>query len=206
MPAARSIPTLMAIRRGGKRPELEAWLDALAENAVAEGVDAVQIRDKSAPDRDLYELARLARARLPLEIAVLVNRRPDIALAAGCDGVHLPADGLPTREVRRAFGEALLIGRSTHSRTEVEHARRDGADYVLFGPVYATPEKLRYGPPQGLDGLRRACELAIPVLAVGGIDRDRLAEVLEAGAQGAAAIRLFERARALEPPVGVHHG
>lgn len=169
-------------------------LGSLAERIErwsAAGVNAVQVRDKSATDRELYESCVAARSTLPPEIAVLVNRRPDIAVAAGAQGVHLPANGLPTARVRAAFGDRLVIGRSTHSLDEVREAEEAGADYVLFGPVYSTPEKRRYGPPQGLEQLGRAARGSIPVLAVGGIDAGRIPEVACAGASGAAGIRLF---------------
>ena len=113
----------------------------------------------------------------------------DVALAAGADGVHLPASGLPIAPLRRRWGDALLIGRSTHHPDEVAAAGRDGADYALFGPVFPTPGKEAYGPPPGLDGLRRAAAAGLPVIAVGGLTPDRLAAVAAAGAAGAAAIR-----------------
>lgn len=177
----------MAIRDLQRALDWEAWTASLTGSKV----DAVQLRDKSASDRDLHEAALGLRMALPSEVLLIVNRRPDIALAAGADGVHLPGNGLPTRHVRRAFGDDLLIGRSTHSPDEVRRAAREGADYVLFGPVYETPAKLRFGPPQGLDKLREAVEIGLPVLAVGGITVERLDEVRVAGAHGAAAIRLF---------------
>lgn len=166
---------------------LEPWLRRLA----AAGVGAVQLREKDLDDADLYALALRARARLPPPIALLINGRPDIALAAGADGVHLPAAGLPAAAVRRRWGERLLIGVSTHGIAEVEAARRAGADYVTFGPVYPTPFKAAYGPPAGLDALRRAAAVGIPVLALGGVTPGRLPELAAAGAAGAAGIRCF---------------
>ncbi len=198
----RAIPRLMAIRNPGSLLALETWLADLARSAAAIGVDAVQIRDREATDREVYEQCVAARTALPPSIALLVNRRPDLALASGAHGVQLPAAGLPVADVRRAFGEKMLIGCSTHSIEEVADARAAGADFVLFGPVYATPAKLRFGPPQGLDALRSAVEVGIPVLAVGGIDPQRLFQVAEAGARGAAAIRLFEDPAALARVAG----
>ena len=161
------------------------WLGRLAD------IGALQIREKSLDDRAVLELAREARAALPNAV-ILVNGRLDIALAAGADGAHLPADGVPIDALRRRFGPGVLLGRSTHTFEEVEAALREGADYVTFGPVYPTPSKERYGPPRGLDELARASRLPIPVYALGGVTLSRFGEVAAAGAAGVAGIRLFQ--------------
>ncbi len=163
------------------------WLGRLA----AAGVGAVQIREKDLDDRAILELARQARAVLP---TVLVNGRLDLALAAGADGAHLPADGVPAAALRRRFGTGVLLGVSTHSVEEVERALRDGADYVTFGPVWPTPSKERYGPPLGLAELARAARVGIPVYALGGVMLSRFGEAAAAGAAGVAGIRLFQGA------------
>jgi thiamine-phosphate pyrophosphorylase len=165
-----------------------AWFEALA----AAGVDALQLREKRLDDLSLCRLARRARAALPLPAVLLVNGRADLALAAGADGVHLPADGIPAGAVRARFGSGLLIGVSTHRLEEVERARRDGADYVVFGPVYPTPAKAGCGTPAGLPALARAAALGIPVYALGGVTLERFGEVAAAGAAGVAGIRLFQ--------------
>lgn len=172
----------------GGEEALPAWLCGLA----AAGVDAVQLREKDLADRALYGLARQARALLPPPLCLLVNGRLDLALAAGADGAHLPADGVPLAALRARFGPGVLLGRSTHRLEEVAEARRDGADYVTFGPVYPTPGKERHGPPPGLAGLRRAAALGIPVYALGGVTIERLGDVAAAGAAGAAGIRIFQ--------------
>jgi thiamine-phosphate pyrophosphorylase len=186
----------LAISDRGRLPEvpggdLAAWLGRLAQ-AVPPEILAVQIREKDLDDRALYGLARLARSALPPATRLLVNGRLDIALAAGADGAHLPADGPPVAALRARFGPGVLLGVSTHHVDEVERAHRDGADYVTFGPVYATPGKARYGPPAGLDAMRRAAALGIPVFALGGVTLERLGEVASAGAAGVAGIRLFQ--------------
>ena len=161
------------------------WLGRLS----AAGVGAVQIREKDLDDRSVLELARQALAVLP---TVLVNGRLDLALAAGADGAHLPADGVPVAALRRRFGQGVLLGVSTHSVDEVERALRDGADYVTFGPVWPTPSKERYGPPLGLGELARAARVGIPVYALGGVMLSRFGEAAAAGAAGVAGIRLFQ--------------
>jgi thiamine-phosphate pyrophosphorylase len=176
---------------GAPHGDLAAWLGLLAQ-AVPPEILAVQIREKDLDDRALYDLARLARSTLPASTRLLLNGRLDIALAAGADGAHLPADGPPAAALRARFGPGVLLGVSTHSLEEVERAHRDGADYVTFGPVYATPGKARFGPPAGLDALRRAAAVGIPVFALGGVTLERLGEIASAGAAGVAGIRLFQ--------------
>ena len=163
----------------------EDWLRALG----AAGIGAVQIREKDLEDRALYELTVRARMALPSSVRLLVNGRADVALTAGADGVHLPADGVPVAPLRRRLGGALLIGRSTHRLDEVERARDEGADYVTFGPFYATPGK---GPPVSLQELGRAAACGIPVYALGGVTLEAFGELAGAGAAGIAAIRLFQ--------------
>ena len=180
---------LIAITDRGRLPAADfgAWLGALA----AAGVGAVQLREKDLAAEALLETAVDARRRLGEAAALLINGRADVALAAAADGVHLPAAGVPVAALRRRFGDALVIGRSTHSVEEVEAAARDGADYVTFGPVYATPSKARYGEPPGPAELRRAAAVGLPVYALGGVTIDRLPEVAAAGARGAAGISVF---------------
>lgn len=188
------VPRLLAISDPGERGgrPLKAWLEALAGS----GVDGVEVREKRLGDRELYELACDARRAWPGWL--VVNGRLDVALAAGASGVHLPSDGVPIAPLRRRFGPAPVIGRSTHHPDEVAAARAEGADYVTFGPVFPTPSKARYGRPPGLDGLRRAVAQGLPVVALGGIGPDQLAAVAAAGAAGAAGIRAFHDPRQLE--------
>jgi thiamine-phosphate pyrophosphorylase len=188
------VPRLLAVSDAGERRgrPLEDWLRRL----VAAGVDGVQVREKALADRELYELLRAARRAWPGWL--IVNGRLDVALAAGADGVHLPADGVPVAALRRRFGDRVVIGRSTHRPEEVTEAREAGADYVTFGPVFPTPAKARYGRPPGLEGLARAAARGLPVIALGGIGPGELAGVAAAGAAGAAGIRSFHEPRSLE--------
>ena len=139
-----------------------------------------------------------SRAR-PIHARILVNDRLDIALAADAGGVHLGEQSLPPEEALRLLQslapEDFLIGASCHSPQAAKEAERGGADYLFFGPVFATPAKAGYGAPQGLDRLGEVCRaVTLPVLAIGGITAENAAACLSAGASGIAAIRLFQHA------------
>lgn len=166
----------------------DSWLASMAEARVP----ALLVREKDLADGELLRLLIAARERLRPPTLLMVSGRPDLALAAGLDGVHLPSAGLPIAALRWRWGRGLLVGRSTHSPAEVEAAAREGADYVTFGPVYPTPSKAAFGPPVGLAALERACGHGIPVLALGGVTLHRLPEIAGAGARGFAAIRAFQ--------------
>lgn len=160
--------------------------------AVAAKVDLIQIREKQLTDRAVYELSMAAhRLTQNSNTRLLVNDRSDIARAAGADGVHLTARSLRPNVIREMFGKEFLIGSSTHSLEEVVRARDEGADFVVFGPVYETESKRGYGPPVGLEQLRLATTTELPVLALGGIRIENAADCFAAGASGIAAITLL---------------
>ncbi len=167
--------------------------------AVGAGVEGVQVREKGWDARPLLDFTRqVMEIAAPEGAKVVVNGRLDVALAAGAHGVHLGGGALHP-EAARELADRLdrgdfLVGVSTHSRAEVARASAGTADYVLFGPVFATPSKAAYGDPQGLEELGRICEDGwLPVLAVGGITPENTPEVLGAGAAGTACIRaLFD--------------
>ena len=158
--------------------------------AVEEGVSLIQIREKQLPARLLYELARDAAAITSgRSVKLLINDRADIAVAAGANSVHLPANSLPVRIVRQNFPDKFIV--VCFKRTALEEilsAKADGADYGLFAPVFSTPGK---GEPKGLDELKHVCVEAgsFPVIALGGIDDANFESVLAVGAAGFAAIR-----------------
>ena len=156
--------------------------------ALDGGVRAVQLREKDLEGRELYELAEQLRAlTLRYQARLLISDRIDIALATEADGVHLGQSSFPVVEARQLLGPDKLIGVSTHSRHEI--AASEGADFIIFGPVYYTPSKAAYGEPQGLHRLREAVQQStVPVFAIGGIKAERVAEVLETGAHGIAVI------------------
>jgi thiamine-phosphate pyrophosphorylase len=153
------------------------------------GVDWVQIRDKELPARELIAVVRRATVRVP---TVLVNTRVDVAIAAGAAGAHLPAGSIAPAEWRAITPAGFMMGVSCHTLDEVAQAEREGADYVVFGPVFAPLSKLSDLAPRGLEELRRVSRsVRIPVLALGGVTNKNAPSCLEAGAAGIAGITLF---------------
>jgi thiamine-phosphate pyrophosphorylase len=169
--------------------------ERIAEN-LARGVEMIQIREKDLPARALAEFVRRAlQIPNPYGTRILVNERTDIALATGAHGVHLPADSIPPGRIRKVVPAHFLIGVSTHSLEEAESAEQSGADFVVFGPVYAPLSKTENLPPRGLDELARVCaRVQIPVFALGGITVENAPLCEQAGASGIAGITLFQQA------------
>jgi thiamine-phosphate pyrophosphorylase len=160
------------------------------EAALAAGIRMVQLREKDLSARELFALAQqLRQVSRRYGARLLINDRIDVALAVEADGVHLGGHSLPVAVARQLLGPQRLLCVSTHHPEEIKTAAAAGADFVTFGPVYATPSKAAYGPPQGLERLRAACaDSKLPVFALGGINAERLPEVLSAGATGIACI------------------
>jgi thiamine-phosphate pyrophosphorylase len=179
----------------------KAWFVEKIAVIAAAGVDWVQIREKDLSARELAALTRGAIARRA-KARIIVNDRLDVALVEGAGGVHLGEAGLPVSAVaswrkRTAFGAIgdFLMGASCHSLEAAKAAVRDGADYVFFGPVFATPSKLKFGQPQGVKMLAAVCAaVAVPAIAIGGVTLENAGECISAGAAGVAAIRLFQDA------------
>ncbi|HEY2906663.1 MAG TPA: thiamine phosphate synthase [Vicinamibacterales bacterium] len=159
--------------------------------AAAAGIDLVQVRER---DLEAAELAGLVTRAVMLTrgttTRIVVNDRLDVALACGADGVHLPADSLPTSAARSLAPPGFLVGRSIHS---VEEAASAGAvDYLIAGTVFRTASKPHAERLLGLDGLRSIVAASrAPVLAIGGVTMDRLGDIAATGAAGVAAISLF---------------
>ena len=165
---------------------------ASALEGLPPGLVAVQLRARGATGRDLLEAARALRQVVSQAgQLLLVNDRIDVALAAGADGVHLPSAGVPPRDARVLVGKGRLLAVSCHSAADVLRAREGGADFATFGPVFDTPSKRGYGPPVGLERLREACGLGLPLVGLGGVDASNAAAVSAAGAFGVAAIRAW---------------
>ena len=185
-------PLTYLITRGELTPEnfeeQKGGVFATLRASVAAGISMIQIREKNVTARQLLELTREAFSIVGgSQTRLLVNGRPDVAAAAGAHGVHLPENGLPVAAVRRTFPSPFLLGASVHGLEAARSARADGADFVVFGPVFDSGEKRT----KGIDELRSVCaEMGeFPVIAVGGMDENNRDEVLRTGAAGYAAIR-----------------
>jgi thiamine-phosphate pyrophosphorylase len=165
------------------------------------GLNWIQIREKDLNALELTELVRYAVAETKdCKVRIIVNDRFDVALAAGAGGVHLGEASIPVKEVaswRHSAGIAdFLIGASCHSAESAVDAERNGADYIFFGPVFATPSKASFGSPQGIERLRQVCgAVQIPVVAIGGIIAETAPACIAAGGAGIAAIRMFQESR-----------
>ena len=172
------------LKRIGKARFLGAGAEALQG-----GVRALQIREKDLNPNDLLALALEVKSITGRYHAKLfINDRADIAVMAGADGVHLTETSIQAREVKNSFPD-LIVGVSTHSIEGARRAETQGADFITFSPIYETPSKANYGPPQGRDLLRQATQaVRLPVLALGGITLHRVPECLEQGAFGVAVI------------------
>jgi thiamine-phosphate pyrophosphorylase len=181
-----------------------AQLLAMIRRAIDAGVDWIQVREKDLSGRELLHLVQEAvAAACGTRTKILVNDRLDVAIAARAAGVHLGTESLPVRAVA-AWRDShttestsnFLIGASCHSLEQAQSAEQDGADYIIFGPVFETPSKASFGPPQGIERLHKVCgHIKIPVLAIGGVNPANASECILAGAAGIAAIRMFQEAR-----------
>jgi thiamine-phosphate pyrophosphorylase len=183
-------------------------LEKIAEAARC-GVDYIQLREKDLPALELESLAvdalgvlRIA-AKSPTKMSgqrtgtrLLVNSRTDVAIACGAAGVHLRADDILASEVRSIWNRggrvsSPTVGVSCHSGEEVRRAAAEGADFVVFAPVFGKSD-IAGANPAGLNALEQACREKIPVLALGGVALENASACMEAGAAGIAGIRLFQ--------------
>jgi thiamine-phosphate pyrophosphorylase len=162
---------------------------AQAAAAIGGGAGAIQVRMKDAPAGTVLEAARGVVALAAGRALVLVNDRADLALLSGADGVHLGDDDLPVAEARRLMGPDLLVGRTARTLEEARAALDAGADHVGYGPVFASRTKHLSVAPRGVEGVRAvAAGLGAPVVAIGGIGLETIADVARAGAACAAVI------------------
>ena len=168
----------------------DALKDSFLEAALRGGVEIVQLRMKGAEDEEVLSAARRFRYQTTRYGALLViNDRPDLAVAADADGAHVGQDDIPVVDARRILGADRLLGVSTHSPDQIDTATRADVDYIGVGPVNETPTKPGR-PAVGLELVRyAAARTAIPFFAIGGISPDNVAAVRDAGAQRVAVVR-----------------
>jgi thiamine-phosphate pyrophosphorylase len=162
----------------------------LAEMAIAGGADTIQFREKKRSTKELVAIAeslrRVCRAR---NVPLIINDRVDIALAVDADGVHLGQRDLPVAVARKLLGPEKIIGGTAATLDEAIAVQNEGADYLGFGHIYSTTSKQKHGAPKGPAALAEICgALAIPVIAIGGIDQENFLSVFDAGAWGIAVI------------------
>ncbi|MGC2831187.1 MAG: thiamine phosphate synthase [Candidatus Acidiferrum sp.] len=211
-PAIKPILCYVTDRRGLHGASTKESIDPLLERIeaiAAAGVDWIQLREKDVSGRAAASLTREALRRVSKLASlaqpvprILVNDRLDVALAEKAGGVHLGENSLPVVEAKRlvlavqapeSLASDFLVGVSCHSLEAAQSAASAGADYIFFGPIFATLSKAAYGAPQGLLRLAKVCSsLAIPVLAIGGITLANVSSCFSAGASGIAAIRMFQ--------------
>ena len=165
-------------------------LVSVVGDCLAAGLPAVQVREKDLGAAELAVLCRRIRGLTQDTRALLiVNDRVDVALAVGADGVQRTSTSLTVEDIRAIADKRLRVGASVHSLPDALQAELEGADWLVFGPVYDTPSKRMYGPPQGLDKLARvAAAVRLPVVAIGGITPARVRDVRAAGARGVAVV------------------
>jgi thiamine-phosphate pyrophosphorylase len=169
------------------RPEVP--LDRKVRWFLDGGARVVQVRMKRASARELFEAARGAVQLCRGRARVVVNDRPDVALAAGADGVHVGDEDLPVALVRRIVGPERLVGATVRTLESARQAAADGADYVGYGPVFATSTKQVPAELRGLDGLSAVARGSpIPVVAIAGLTVENAAEAARAGAAAAAVV------------------
>jgi thiamine-phosphate pyrophosphorylase len=187
---------------------LEPLLDKV-ELVASAGVDWIQLREKDLSGKQIASLTREALRRVSRQAShtrpptrILVNDRLDVAIAEQAGGVHLGENSLPADQAKHLLlaspaaqsgSQGFLVGVSCHSLEAAKSAAFAGADYIFFGPIFATPSKAAFGAPQGIERLAEVCtSVTIPVLAIGGITLENAPACLSAGASGIAAIRLFQ--------------
>lgn len=181
---------------------LDASLLTIPETDCAQrladvGVRLLQYRNKSASAGDLLESAKhLSAKMIPRGVAFVVNDRADVADLSGASGVHLGQEDLSVEEARAVMGEDALVGVSTHNREQFQQAAASSADYIAVGPIFSTATKANPDPVVGTELLRQLRPLSgKPIVAIGGITRERAAEVIRAGADAVAVISDILRAR-----------
>ena len=162
----------------------------IAQRAIAGGADVIQLRDKVCGCRELIRIGRILREITKKSGTLfIINDRLDVALACGADGVHLGQDDICAVVARQLSPPGFIIGISVGTVAEAVRAEQDGADYIALSPVFSTTSKYNAGPGHGLEVLRQIRRnVSLPIIAIGGINRDNVREVITAGANSVAVI------------------
>lgn len=159
------------------------------------GVGVLQLRMKDAPAALMLAVLDEVRLHRPPGTLLIVNDRLDVALAGGADGIHLGQDDLPLAAARRLCPPGFVIGVSTHNEAQAAAAIAQGADYIGFGPIFATASKRNPDPIVGVERLRAVCaSTKVPVVAIGGVSLARVPELVAAGARAVAIIAAVNQA------------
>lgn len=176
---------------------LDRSLVEVVQAAARGGVSCVQLREKHCSSLEFFTLAREVKAVLaPRQIPLIINDRLDVALAVGADGVHLGQQDLPLHAARAIAGSRLIIGISVESVEDALWAEQNGADYLGVSPIYTTPTKLDTAAPLGLEGLRAIRQaVRIPLVGIGGLNRDNAGDLIQAGGDGVAVVSAIVAAR-----------
>jgi len=169
----------------GGRPTLD-----IVMAAVQGGVTCIQLREKKCSTRDFIEQALAIKDFLKARgVPLIINDRVDVALAIKADGVHLGQTDMPLDIARKIVGDSMIIGISAESLADAVEAEKGGADYLGVSPIYATPTKTDTAPPLGLEGLRAIrAAVHLPLVGIGGLNRDNSAAVIENGGDGVAVV------------------
>jgi thiamine-phosphate pyrophosphorylase len=186
------LPRLYAIV--DRTPDSPLALPAIVHELLAAGVTLIQYRNKHGTAAEMFsdarELKRIASANVQQdEVRIIMNDRADIAIAAGLDGVHLGQDDLSVEGGRLLLPSPKMVGVSTHNVAQLEAADATSADYIAFGPIFATSSKTNPDPVVGLEGLRQArAKTRKPLVAIGGITLENCRQAIDAGADSVAVI------------------
>lgn len=197
----RRISGLYAIADSGWNPF--ASMSELVKKFLEGGCRVIQLRMKGSPKKDVLKAAReIASFKRDCDFTFIVNDHPDVAAEAGADGVHVGENDRPVADIKREFGNGLIVGYSSHSLVEAKKAAAEGADYVAFGAIFPTRTKGAGHPVQGLPKLKAAVQsVDVPVVAIGGINCDNIAGVIETGADSVAMITALSGATDIEGTV-----
>lgn len=172
-------------------------LAKLTQKFLEGGCRLVQLRMNSSDQDDVSSVAKeVATLKQKWDFLFIVNDHPNIASAVGADGVHVGENDISIQEIKKAYGDKLIVGYSSHSIDEAAHAQALGADYVAFGAIFPTKTKGPGHPVQGLEKLKQLTKkLTVPVVAIGGIGRSNIGQVIDAGANSVAMISALAKAQ-----------